>query len=423
MRRVPAVFDEGWRKHMSLARIKNVAKETQQAFRALQLVRKMQNSRRLVLVVGHEMKMSGASLLLIHVVRNVAERGYTPVLLVNAGAPMSPEALALLPAETVLLQLWAGSSACRLFLKQLSDMGVTKCLANTVITGLFAGCLKEYGFEVTWLIHEMKGSCQILRAETIAKDICRYGKNLVFPNSTVLDSFLSFAQEQSQRCAVHILPQGIYKQLPSRRSNNRDNRSLLRKRLNLPEDAVILLGSGAINFGKGIDLLVSTLAHLKKNELPQLPPFHVIWLGTSDNHDSFTVWLRLEIEDAGLDDRWHWAGYVSDDETYCDYLCAADIFVLPSREDANPSAAMEAAAMGLPIAAFLGSGGGAELAQRQHGAVANAGCIEDYACLIQSLVTCSASLKKRLDTCAEEIACTGTFSNYVNAILRLMALK
>ena len=35
----------------------------------------------------------------------------------------------------------------------------------------------------------------------------------------------------------------------------------------------------------------------------------------------------------------------------------------------------------------------------------------------------SPSLKKRLDTCAEEIACTGTFSNYVNAILRLMALK
>lgn len=408
---------------MRIAWIKSVADETQQVFRALHLVRKAQNSRRLVLVVGHEMKMSGASLLLIHIVRNIAERGYTPVLLVNAGASMSREALALLPTEAVLLQLWAGSSACRLFLKQLSDMGVTKCLANTVITGLFAECLKEYGFEVTWLIHEMKGSCRILRAETIAKDICRYGTNLVFPNSTVLDSFFSFAQERSPSSAVHILPQGIYKQLPSRRFDNIDDRSLLRRRLHLPEDAVILLGSGAINFGKGIDLLVSTLAHLKKHELPQLPPFHVVWLGTSDNHDPFTVWLQLEIEDANLDNRWHWVGYVFDDKTYCDYLRAADIFVLPSREDANPSAAMEAAAMGLPIAAFLGSGGGAELAQRQHGTVANAGCVEDYVCLIQTLATCSALLKKRLDTCAEEIACTGAFSNYVDAILRLMTLK
>lgn len=174
---------------MRIAWIKSVADEKHQVFRALHLVRKAQNSRRLVLVVGHETKMSGASLLLIHIVRNIAERGYTPVLLVNAGASMSREALALLPTEAVLLQLWAGSSACRLFLKQLSDMGVTKCLANTVVTGLFAECLKEYGFEVTWLIHEMKGSYRILRAETIAKDICRYGTNLVFPNSTVLDSF------------------------------------------------------------------------------------------------------------------------------------------------------------------------------------------------------------------------------------------
>ena len=292
----------------------------------------------------------------------------------------------------------------------------------------FAYTLKKYSFLLQQLVarnFNTKHRQSVLGVlwSVLNPHICRYGTNLVFPNSTVLDSFFSFAQERSPSSAVHILPQGIYKQLPSRRFDNIDDRPLLRRRLHLPEDAVVLLGSGAINFGKGIDLLVSTLAHLKKHELPQLPPFHVVWLGTSDNHDPFTVWLQLEIEDANLDNRWHWAGYVFDDKTYCDYLRAADIFVLPSREDANPSAAMEAAAMGLPIAAFLGSGGGAELAQRQHGTVANAGCVEDYVCLIQTLATCSALLKKRLDTCAEEIACTGTFSNYVDAILRLMALK
>lgn len=405
---------------MNLPRLVSFFKESRQVYQAIRLVRNAPKRQRVILLVGHEMKMSGASLLLIHVARNLADRGYMPILLINAGATMSLEAKRMLPQCTALLQLSSGSFACRAFLKRLVAMGVTKCLANTVVTGLYAKGLHNAGFEATWLIHEMKGSCQILQAEKISRDICLYGKNLVFPNNAVRDNFLSFVNNRKVCCNVSTIPQGIYKDLPTKPHIDAKPSHTVRRHLGLPEPSIILLGSGAVNFGKGIDLLVSTLMVLRQQETPFSPPFHVVWLGSVDDNDPFTVWLKLEIANAQLGDRWHWAGYISDDKQYNDYLYAADVFVLPSREDANPSVALEAAAVGLPIAAFSGSGGGAELAEKQHGMVAAAGNIADYANLVQSLSSQRAHLHERLNTCATQVVRDYDFSKYVDKLLTLM---
>lgn len=405
---------------MNFPQLSGLLKESRQVYRTIHFVRSTPDRHRVVLVIGHEMKMSGASLLLIHVVTNLADRGYIPILLINAGATMSPEAKQMLPQRAALLQLSSGSFACRVFLNRLVAMGVTKCLANTVITGLYAKRLHEAGFETTWLIHEMKGSCQILQAEEISHDICQYGKNLVFPNNIVRDSFFSFIKDEKGRCNISTVPQGIYKDLPKIPNIDKNTQYTVRRRLGLPETSMILLGSGAVNFGKGIDLLVSTLMILRQQETASMPPFHVVWLGSVDDYDPFTVWLKLEIGNAQLDERWHWAGYVSDDKQYNDYLRAADVFVLPSREDANPSVALEAAAVGLPIAAFSSSGGGSELAEKQHGMVAAAGSITDYANLIQALILQRTHLHGRLMACATQITHDYEFSKYVDEILKLM---
>lgn len=68
-------------------------------------------------------------------------------------------------------------------------------------------------------------------------------------------------------------------------------------------------------------------------------------------------------------------GHVSDPGQF---YAAADVFLLPSREDPFPLVAMEAAAFGVPIIAFKGAGGISE-----HVAKWNAGVVVDYLSIVE----------------------------------------
>lgn len=133
-----------------------------------------------------------------------------------------------------------------------------------------------------------------------------------------------------------------------------DEAAEARRTAGIPEGVPVVGAVGVRAWRKGADLFVQLAAEIRRRR-PELP-VHFLWLGS---HDDSAHYRRLDddVARAGLAGRVH---LLSDVANPAPYQAAMDVFVLTSREDPFPRVALEAAALGRPIAAF-DSGGVEEL--------------------------------------------------------------
>jgi glycosyltransferase involved in cell wall biosynthesis len=122
------------------------------------------------------------------------------------------------------------------------------------------------------------------------------------------------------------------------------NKLQTRKYLGLPQDAPLLL-FGALGGGadprKGFDLMMEALAHLK----PKLPNLELLIFGQSQPENSVDYGFKT-----------HFMGHISNDADLQALYSAADVMVVPSRQEAFGQTASEALACGCPVAAFAATG-------------------------------------------------------------------
>ncbi len=342
-----------------------------------------------LLFFAHEIKALGASILLNNIALFFTDNGYKIVLVTNPGCEINNEMLNRLPSGVLVLKMHNDSEWNSFLLKEIASNGVEKCLANTVISGCYTKEFKELGFYVVTLIHEMAASIRILKAEKMVDGIAEFSDVIVFATEKAREQFQKIASVGIKGKSI-ILAQGIYNKAGVRVSDKKQEKRKLNELYGIPENSIVLIGIGAVNFGKGVDLLIPTLFELKKHNRGSRSEkagldYHVIWLGKIED-PSYYEWMRTEISNAGLDDYWHWLGFVQDQSLYYSIINAADIFTLPSREDTYPSVALEAASVALPIAAFENSGGGSDIAYKQNGHLAKPADVVDYSGLIEYLV-------------------------------------
>ena len=324
------------------------------------------SGRRSILLIAHELTSSGSSLLLSDLCKYYAHQGYTVIVLTEYAGP---------PAEVIQDRLACASAVIRLHfrhstrmraLRMLSRAGARQAIGNTVLSGTFADELHEAGIRGLYLIHEMRASLGILNAKGITRRLAECGDLLVFPTETVRDSFFRYAQ--TSRCGgdIQIIPQGCRRTLSSGMTRA-ESRSRLRTQLSAGPNARILVGAGAVNFGKGVDLWLPLLKKLIQIESNQ--PFHMVWLGDANERDAFYLWLNVQIQHLGLEERVHFMGFITDEAQYASILEGSDAFFLSSREDSFPSVVIEAMAARLPILAYTGSGGGADYVKAAHSGI------------------------------------------------------
>jgi glycosyltransferase involved in cell wall biosynthesis len=116
-----------------------------------------------------------------------------------------------------------------------------------------------------------------------------------------------------------------------------------RRRLGLPsESQIILCGAvGAVSDPrKGLDLLLGAL-----RMLPPDPSRLGAIFGEEEPKDPPRVGFRL-----------HWMGRIDRDEDLADLYRAADVMVVPSRQENLPQTGTEAQACGTPVVAFDAAG-------------------------------------------------------------------
>jgi glycosyltransferase involved in cell wall biosynthesis len=126
---------------------------------------------------------------------------------------------------------------------------------------------------------------------------------------------------------------------------------LLRERLGVPADAVLIGAAGTLCWRKGSDLL----PQIARSVLERSPgcPVHFVWVG----HDASGFErqaLRHDLRHLGIGAQVHLPPPMNDLSAFYE---AIDVLALPSREDPHPLVALEAGARHVPVVCFEGAGG------------------------------------------------------------------
>lgn len=145
------------------------------------------------------------------------------------------------------------------------------------------------------------------------------------------------------------------------------NRAFAREILGVPQDArVVLFGALPRDFtpNKGFDVLVAALTRMSSG----VPNALAVVIGRDK-----------PVSDGSFPVPFHWLGWLRDDITLSMAYSAADIVVMPSRQEAFGQIASEAHACGVPVVAFGGTGIDDVVVHRETGYLAFPGSDEDLA--------------------------------------------
>jgi glycosyltransferase involved in cell wall biosynthesis len=130
--------------------------------------------------------------------------------------------------------------------------------------------------------------------------------------------------------------------------------------LGMPDDALLIIGAGTPCWRKGTDLFIQVARTVCQHRSSA----HLVWIGSGP--PSEMAQLRQDARVSGIADKVRFTGGVLKP---ADYMAAADIFLLTSREDPYPLVCLEAAALGKPMVCFADAGGAPEFVEDDCGFV------------------------------------------------------
>ena len=131
-----------------------------------------------------------------------------------------------------------------------------------------------------------------------------------------------------------------------------------RRKYDLPQHAKILISVGALVERKGIHRVIECMPAL----LQRVPEMHYVVVGGASPEGNIEGALRIRCGELGLSERVHFLGALPPDSLKWP-LSAADVFVLPTRNEGWANVFLEAFACGLPVVT-TDVGGNAEVVCR-----------------------------------------------------------
>jgi len=327
-----------------------------------------------ILFVGHDAHRAGAEIALLHILRWLrAERQEEPRVFLGGGGDLIPDYEQFAPTYQLKEIPWRAGLArralrrLRLFIapsrmpRTLRRERIDLVYLNTLGVAHLARELKAtWHAPVLFQLRELEMSIRIfvgserLRAALRHVDGCITATGM---GAALLREQYGFPPER-----IHRVSPGLA--LPTRGAAWRpEARRALRAELGLPADAFVIGGCGSLNWWKSPDLFV-LVAHGLRMRRPQVP-VHFVWIGgtlQSPEHER----LCHDVDHLGLGGMVRFLGAQPNPHQYFALL---DTFLLTSREDSYPLVCIEAAALGLPIVCFGGSGGASELVEDDAGFV------------------------------------------------------
>ncbi len=171
----------------------------------------------------------------------------------------------------------------------------------------------------------------------------------------------------------------------------KQERMALREKLHAPQDKIILLTVGTVNYTKGLDALIQAIVRLDE---PMKKRIRLWVVGPMTNRDGansvqpgfeeFVDKVKAMISEFNLQDIVQFKGR---QQNVNEYMQAADMYIHPSRKEGQPNAILEAMACGLPVIANLLPGITDEILQTgRYGYLVNVDNPRQFASAIRVLI-------------------------------------
>lgn len=313
--------------------------------------------RRRIVVVSHDAHPHGAQILCLNFARYFKEQfNFDVDLIVLGEGCLIPKYTA--HAQVHQLDLVAASELeIEELVSRLRAKGAEVAIVNTTVSGKLIPFLKNAGFSVVSLVHEMPGILNGFGLQEHARCIADKADRVVFPAEQVKNGFEEFIGHALDKAVIR--PQGLYLQSLLRTGASKNVvRSEVRSELGLSAQAKIIMCAGYADHRKGFDLFVESCIKV----MEEVPDTYALWVGHLDQ--KFVDQSMCAVKNSGHEHQFLFTGLVQHPQKY--YL-AADIYALTSREDPFPSVVMEALDALTPVVAFEGCGGFENLLKRDCG--------------------------------------------------------
>lgn len=327
--------------------------------------RSFDRDRPTAMVVSHEASATGAPILALNLVQQLSQTHNVVVILLKGG-PLRQQFQA---SGTVLIKArraFVNRKLVKRALKAACRQGNPEfALVNSVVSAPLLEPLRGEGIACLCLMHEFV---------TYIKPLDVFSEVGLWSSRVVCSTPLTW-RDVLRRCnhladvRLAVLPQGRC-QLPAasqassrinpKRAAKVDARAFLDQ---LPKQTLLVLGAGAVQPRKGVDLFVAMAAQITR-QAPELA-VRFAWIGSGyePDHDfNVSVWLEDQINRSGLSSH---LVMLDESPAYQDLIQRSDLFAVSSRLDPLPNVAIDAMLAGTPVLCFEEACGIANLLEQQ----------------------------------------------------------
>lgn len=371
-------------------------------------------SQRPLLFIGHDAHRTGAPIVFLHFLKWVKEHTRTTfhILLKNGGelepefASLGPVSLfhphtALHPGIGSLLFSHPvfGQMLTRVYLKfqkeRLTHKEFGGIYLNTTATAEILGLLDKIRCPVICHVHELDCWIQYQIGVEQFNRIKQRTTHYIAVSQAVKRSLIEQYGIAEEKIDV------IHESIPTRTSQFQKStesqmvRHRICQQLQIPEQAMIVCGSGTTDWRKGPDLFIqlARTVHVRYRH----PSIYFIWVGGDCRGIQFGQ-LQHDVHHLDLE---LYIRFLGSQTTPLSFFAASDVFVLTSREDPFPLVCLEAASLGKPIICFDKAGGMPEFVENDAGVIVPYLDLDAMATHIVELLN-SPDLRQRLGQRAQQ---------------------
>ncbi len=302
-----------------------------------------------LLLVGHDAHANGAQMLALSLARVFADRHglALTILLLGEGKLLEQYAQA---GRTIVLNPNISRREIDTFLER---QAFPMALCNTIVTGSLVERIRHAGTRVVSLVHEMPDFIHARSLQKEAAAIARHSDIVGFASDEVAHRFQGCVGEMS--ADIRVQPQGLYKVCEF----NPEARRRVRMSLGATDSSRVVIGVGFADQRKGFDRFVRAFHVLASRD----PDSVFVWLGnlSGEAQQFYKEQVAQKKDMTGL----HLEPFT---DAVSDWLAAADVYYLSSREDPFPTSVLEALSVGIPVIAHSANTGMDTLC-RQYGAL------------------------------------------------------
>ena len=232
---------------------------------------------------------------------------------------------------------------------------------NTITNGDLLPILAQLGLPTVIHVHEAAESLHRFVNVGERRNTLKYATQFIAVSSSCRDDLIQSWNLEPSR--VSVVPNFI-RSIPAE-IGREEARCVIMQQRGIPIDGRFVVVVGNIDRIKGPDLFLDALGRVG-NRLGGQEQIRAAWVGGISDHGMARLLERRLALDLGLKSV-HWPGRILN---VPQWMAAADVVVVTSREESFSMVALEAAALGRPVVCFAGARGPLEVLGRRSELVA-----------------------------------------------------